>query len=395
VSGDSGICAIPFWDATGYNVKVAAPIGPIRPADDLRAHSHARRAVRLFFQTVSEAFADASLDHSPLPEQRIGLAAGASVNYIDHRLMAPYFASSTNQYQAIDVARLGTELKDPSIFFRRQGETMLALPARRFSLGGPALLIDTACAASSHAIGEAFRLVQSGTVDAMIAGGAAALVAPIGILAFDLIGALSRNPDPREASWPFDWKRDGFVMGEGSGAIVLESLNSARSRGVRSYAELAGYSNNLNAHSLTDPSPDGASEARSISNALKDAGLAPEEIDYVAAHGTSTPKNDAVETQAIKRAFGAHAGRLLVSSNKGQIGHTISAAGVFNVACAALAIAEQCVPPTANLKNPDPECDLDYVPGMGRGAPVRAAIANAFAFGGQNAVLVLRSQAGL
>jgi 3-oxoacyl-[acyl-carrier-protein] synthase II len=269
-----------------------------------------------------------------------------------------------------------------------------SVPAKLLKLAGPAFVMDTACAASSHAIGEAFRLVRLGKVKAMLAGGAAALVSPLPILAFSLLGALSRNADPELASRPFDRQRDGFVMGEGGGAVVLENLESAKARGARIYAELAGYGSSLNAHTLTDPSPDGSAEAQAISIALRQASLAPEDVDYIAAHGTSTPKNDPIETAAIKRAFGSHAKHLMVSSNKGQIGHTISAAGVCNVICAVKAIVEGQVPPTMHLRSPDPQCDLDYVANRSRAATVRAALANAFAFGGQNAVLAVRAWAG-
>jgi 3-oxoacyl-[acyl-carrier-protein] synthase II len=217
------------------------------------------------------------------------------------------------------------------------------------------------------------------------------VVSPIGILAFAVLGALSTNPDPEEASRPFDRRRDGFVMGEGAGAVVLERLESARARGARVYGEVAGYGATLNAGSLTDPSPDGASEEWAMRLALREAALSPEEVDYVAAHGTSTPRNDAVETKALRRVFGRHAGRLLVSSNKGQIGHTISAAGVCNLICALKAVEQGWVPPTAHYREPDPECDLDYVPNVGRQAAVRGALVNAFGFGGQNAVLAVRA----
>jgi len=269
-----------------------------------------------------------------------------------------------------------------------------SVPAKLLKLAGPAFVMDTACAASSHAIGEAFRLVRLGKVKAMLAGGAAALVSPLPILAFSLLGALSRSADPEVASRPFDRQRDGFVMGEGGGAVVLESLESAQARGARIYAELAGYGSSLNAYTLTDPSPDGSAEARAMTIALQQASLAPEEVDYIAAHGTSTPKNDPIETIAIKRVFGPLAKRLMVSSNKGQIGHTISAAGVCNVICAVQAIFQGQVPPTMHLRTPDPQCDLDYVANQSRAAKVRAALANAFAFGGQNAVLALRTWTG-
>jgi 3-oxoacyl-[acyl-carrier-protein] synthase II len=271
------------------------------------------------------------------------------------------------------------------------GDMMATVPARALGLAGPSWVTDTACAASAHTIGEAYRLIRRGKVRAMVAGGAAALVNPIAILAFALIGALTRNGDPVSASRPFDKGRDGFVMGEAAGAIVLESLSSAKARGARIYAELSGFGTSLNAGSLTDPSPDGATEARAMVLALNEAGLRPEEIDFIAAHGTSTPKNDLVETMAIKRVFGTRSPHIPVSSNKGQLGHTISAAGVCNVISAAKAISTGVVPPTMHLENPDPACDLDYVPNQSRRQEVRAAIANAFAFGGQNAVLTIKA----
>jgi 3-oxoacyl-[acyl-carrier-protein] synthase II len=340
---------------------------------------------------VREAFGDAGLDVTPIPSDDIGIAAGSSVNYIDHRLIREYFSRWDAAKRKLAFDGLGLGSARPEVFARRAGDMMASVPARLLHLGGPTFAVDTACAASSHAIGEAYRLVRRGRVPAMIAGGSAALVSPLGIIAFSLLGALSRSTDPAEASRPFDRLRDGFVMGEGAGAIVLESLSSALRRGARIYGELVGYGSTSNAGSLTDPSADGCPEARAMASALAEGGMAPEEVDYIAAHGTSTLKNDATETLAIKRVFGAHAQRLLVSSNKGQIGHTISAAGVSNVICAIKAINEGVVPPTMNLRNPDAECDLDYVPNQSRRMPVRGAIANAFAFGGQNTALAIRA----
>jgi 3-oxoacyl-[acyl-carrier-protein] synthase II len=214
---------------------------------------------------------------------------------------------------------------------------------------------------------------------------------PITVLAFSRIGALTASADPATASRPFDRRRDGFVLGEGAAAVVLEPYEAARTRGARIYAELAGAATTTNGSSLTDPSPGGEIEAATITLALADAGVVPAEVDYIAAHGTSTPRNDVTETQAIHRALGAHAVRVQVSSNKGQIGHTLPAAGAINVVTAVMALASQTVPPTATLRVPDPECDLDYVARVGRPASVRVALAHAFAFGGQNAVIVLRA----
>jgi 3-oxoacyl-[acyl-carrier-protein] synthase II len=401
LAGDSGIAPLSFWDPSEYSTKVVAEVKhvPRETGSDSIPAAWCRRGVRLFLPVVREALADAQLDRTgtspdPPPEQ-IGIAVGTSVNYLDMYLMKHYFQLRKPDSPELDMARFAREGQQPdNSFYRRLGDMIAGVPAKLLKLAGPAFVMDTACAASSHAIGEAFRLVRLGKVRAMLAGGAAALVSPLPILAFSLLGALSRNANPELASRPFDRQRDGFVMGEGGGAVVLETLESAQARGARIYAELAGYGSSLNAYTLTDPSPDGSAEARAISIALKQADMLPEDVDYIAAHGTSTPKNDPIETAAIKRAFGLQAKRLMVSSNKGQIGHTISAAGVCNLICAVKAIAEGHVPPTMHLRSPDPQCDLDYVPNQSRAARVRAALANAFAFGGQNAVLAVRALAG-
>ncbi len=397
ISGENGIARISHWDPSEYSTKVAAeakhtseeqPISPNTPTGSCR------RGVRLFQAAAREAFLDAQLDRVSVPSAEIGVAAGASVSYLDMRLLRQYFRLRKPDRQTLDMIRLAREGAQPeSSFHRRLGDLMASAPAKALKLSGPSFVVDTACAASSHAIGEAYRLVARGRVKAMLAGGGAALVSPFSILAFSLIGALSRNENPDEASRPFDRHRDGFVMGEGAGAVILENQDSARGRGARIYAEIAGYGSTLNAYNLTDPSPSGCMEAHAMRLALSEAGIAPEEVDYIAAHGTSTPKNDPTETAAIKQVFSAHARRLMISSNKGQIGHTISAAGVCNLICAVKAIADSVVPPTMHLQNPDPECDLDYVANRSRPGRVRAALANAFAFAGQNAVLAVRAAA--
>jgi len=397
ISGESGIAKISHWDATEYSIKVAAEaihtpeepsVSPNTPAGSCR------RVVRLFQAAAREAFLDAQLDRAPVPSAEFGVAAGASVSYLDMRLLRQYFRLRKPDRQMLDMIRFAGEGDQPkNSFHRRLGDMMASVPAKALKLRGPSLVVDTACAASSHAIGEAYRLVARGRAKAMLAGGGAALVSPLSILAFSLIGALSRDENPDQASRPFDRRRDGFVMGEGAVAVILENLENARARGARIYAEVVGYGSTLNAFNLTDPSPSGSMEAHAMRLALTEAGLPAEEVDYVAAHGTSTPKNDPTETAAIKQVFGGHARRLMVSSNKGQIGHTISAAGVCNLICAVKAIADSVVPPTMHLQNPDPECDLDYVANRSRPGRVRAALANAFAFAGQNAVLAVRAAA--
>ncbi len=397
LAGDNGIAPLSFWDPAEYSTKVVAEVKHVPPdtGSEEIPRSWCRRGVRLFLPVTREAFQDAQLDRASLPPRDIGIAAGTSVNYLDMYLMKHYFELRHPERPELDMARFAREGRQPdNSFYRRLGDMFASVPAKVLKLGGPSFVMDTACAASSHAIGEAFRLVRLGKVKAMIAGGAAALVSPLPILAFTLLGALSRNANPELASRPFDRQRDGFVMGEAGGAVVLESLESAQARGARIYAELGGYGSSLNAYTMTDPSPDGSAEAQAMTIALKQAGMAPEDVDYIAAHGTSTPKNDPIETTAIKRVFGDHARKLMVSSNKGQIGHTISAAGVCNLICAVQTIAQGQVPPTMHLRTPDPQCDLDYVPNQSRTAKIRAALSNAFAFGGQNAVLAVRAWAG-
>jgi len=401
LAGDNGIAPLSFWDPAEYNTKVVAEVKhvPRETGSESVPVAWCRRGVRLFLPVARETLQDAGLRSENgaqyFSPSDIGIAVGTSVNYLDMALMKHYFQLRKPDSPALDMARFAREGRQPdNSFYRRLGDMIASVPAKLLKLGGPAFVMDTACAASSHAIGEAFRLVRLGKVKAMLAGGAAALVSPLPILAFSLLGALSRNSDPQIASRPFDRQRDGFVMGEGGGAVLLETAESAQARGARIYAELAGYGSSLNAYTLTDPSPDGSAEARAISIALQQASLTPDDIDYVAAHGTSTPKNDPIETAAIKKVFGQQAKRLMVSSNKGQIGHTISAAGVCNLICAVKAIAEGHVPPTMHLRSPDPQCDLDYVPNQSRAAVVRAALAHAFAFGGQNAVLAVRGYAG-
>jgi 3-oxoacyl-[acyl-carrier-protein] synthase II len=395
VAGESGIRPITYFDASEYGCRVAAEVrdGHHDPDDVGVPVERCRRGVRLFAKAVHGAWRDAGLDLDPPAPERAGVAAGVTVNYVNMAMIRHHFRFRAAGTTTLDLARFAREggHEPAPLFHRRQGDLAAALPARALGITGPTIAVDTACAASAFAIGEAFRTIQRGRARVMVAGGGASIVSPVGLLAFSVLGALSRNPDPAQASRPFDRHRDGFVMGEGGGAVVLEDRDHARARGARVYAEVCGYGTTLNGHSLTDPSPEGASEAQAIRLALADAAMAAEEVGYIAAHGTSTAKNDAAETAAIKKALGGHASRVAVSSNKGQIGHTISAAGVCNVIAAVKAMTHGCVPPTAHYRTPDPECDLDYVPNVGRRAQIGAALAHAFAFGGQNAVLALRA----
>jgi len=266
-----------------------------------------------------------------------------------------------------------------------------ALIAGSFGIMGSSTTIQTACTSSAQALGEALRAIQRGAVDAALSGGSECIVSPIEMQLFCLLGALSRrNDQPERASRPFDAERDGFVLGEGAGFVVLERLDQALARRAPIIAELAGYGTSCDAYRVTDEAPDGRGAILAMKRALEDAALAAEEIDYINAHGTSTPMNDRVETAAIKAVFGQHAYRLAVSSTKSLIGHTISAAGAIELITCVLALREQMVPPTINYEAPDPECDLDYVPNLARPARLRAVLSNSFGFGGHNDCLVVR-----
>jgi 3-oxoacyl-[acyl-carrier-protein] synthase II len=261
----------------------------------------------------------------------------------------------------------------------------------RFGAKGPNSATATACAASSHAIGDAVKIIQRGDADAMIAGGSEAAITPMGIGGFAAMRALStRNDAPEKASRPFDKNRDGFVVGEGAGVVVLETLEQARRREAPIYAEVAGYGMSSDAYHITAPSEDGDGAVRVMSRALEDANVRPQQVDYVNAHGTSTPYNDRTESMAIKKVFGEHARRLPVSSTKSMTGHLLGGAGGLEAGICALVVKEQILPPTINYETPDPDCDLDYVPNKARRADVGHVLSNSFGFGGTNAALLLK-----
>jgi 3-oxoacyl-[acyl-carrier-protein] synthase II len=261
----------------------------------------------------------------------------------------------------------------------------------RFGAKGPNSATCTACSASAHAIGDALEIIRRDAADVMIAGGSEAAITPMGVGGFAAMRALStRNDDPERASRPFDIDRDGFVMGEGSGVIVLEELEFARARGAHIYAELVGYGMSADAFHITAPSEDGDGGVRVMEAALGDAGVEPSVVGYINAHGTSTPYNDKLETLAIKKCFGAHASRVAISSTKSMTGHLLGAAGGLEAGISALVIERQMLPPTINLDNPDPECDLDYVPRRARPAVVEYALSNSFGFGGTNGALLFK-----
>jgi 3-oxoacyl-[acyl-carrier-protein] synthase II len=265
----------------------------------------------------------------------------------------------------------------------------------RFGLKGPNSATCTACSTGAHAVGDSFKIIQRGDADAMLCGGAEAAITPMGVGGFAAMRALStRNDDPEHASRPFDADRDGFVIGEGAGVLLLEELERARGRGAKIYAELVGYGMSSDAFHITQPSEDGDGAVRVMTNAIKDAGIQPHDVDYINAHGTSTHYNDKLETMAIKKVFGDSAYSVPVSSTKSMMGHLLGAAGGVEAGISALALRDQIVPPTANYEKPDPECDLDYVPNAARRASMRYALSNSFGFGGTNAALLMKRYDG-
>jgi len=326
---------------------------------------------------------------------RLGIFVGTSGGRVDLQRMAEiaYRSRAENGREISVPAYIKEYCKNlnGNFVLRLFPQYVTALVAGRFGITGSSSTIQTACTSSAQAVGEALRAIQRGSVDAALSGGSECIVSPIELQLFCLLGALSRrNGEPERASRPFDAERDGFVLGEGAGVLVLERLDHALERKAPILAELAGYGTSCDAYRVTDEAPDGRGAILAMRRALEDACLPPEEIDYVNAHGTSTPMNDRVETLAIKAVFGTHAHKLAVSSTKSMIGHTISAAGAIELTTCVLALRDQMIPPTINYEYPDPECDLDYVPNHARTGKLEAVLSNSFGFGGHNDCLVVK-----
>ena len=382
LGGRSGVGPITAFDASGWPVRIAAEVRGFDPVARFGRHE-ARRMDR--FAALARAAADEAVAHAgldlpgPCPD-RVGVYLGTGIGGIGGIVEGArsFFAE-------------GPRGLSPFFLPRVLANMAAAQVAIRWGARGPSLCVDTACAAGAHAIGEAWRAIRAGEADVVLAGGSEAAVTPLAVAGFLVMKALSRrNDDPTRASRPFDADRDGFVIGEGAAVLVLEGWDHAVRRGAHIHAELAGYALTCDAWHLTAPDPDGDGAARCMALALRSAGLAPEEVDCVNAHGTSTPANDVLETRAIRRVFGSHADRLAVSGTKSVTGHLLGAAGALEAAATVLALRDGVVPPTSTLERPDPDCDLDYVPGVARPMSLRAAISNSFGFGGTNACLALR-----
>src|SRR5687768_3086219 len=326
-----------------------------------------------------QAWREAGLQVTPQNAERIGVNYGSGIGGL------PLIEAQHHELEEKGPRRISPFFIPGTIINMTAGLLSIEIGAK-----GPNLAMVTACTTSTHCIGEAMKSIRYGDADVMIAGGAEAVVTELAIGGFAAARALStRNDDPATASRPWDKERDGFVLGEGAGAMMLEEYEHAKARGAKIYCEVVGYGVSADAFHMTAPPDDGDGGYRAMRNALKDAGLNPEQIDYINAHGTSTPLGDVAETKAIKRLLGARAAKVAVNSTKSMTGHLLGAAGGVEAVFSALAIRDQVSPPTINLRNPDPECDLDYVPNEARRMPIRAALSNSFGFGGTNGTLVL------
>ena len=381
-NGKPGITEITRFDTTGFGAKIAGEVKDFNAEDfiDKKLARRMDRYIHFALASAQMAIEDAKLKIADNLKERVGVIVGTTGGGIE--------TWEKNQRLLLQGA-----LHEISPFFIPAYITNMAAAqiALRFGAKGPNFAPTTACAAGTHALGDAFRLIQRGDVEVMMAGGSEAGVNPLSIAGLDAMRALShRNDAPQKASRPFDRDRDGFVTGEGAGIVVLEELDFALERGANIYAEVVGYGANCDAYHITSPSPDGKGATRCMRLALADADIAPDEVDYINAHGTSTVRNDRSETMAIKAAFGEHARKLAISSNKSMIGHLWGGSGAVEAIFTIFTIKQGIIPPTINYETPDPECDLDYVPNRARKAKVKTAISNSFGFGGTNGVLVFK-----
>lgn len=383
LAGRSGIGPITHFDASRHDCRIAGEVKGFDPLDylDRKDVKRTDRFVHLAMAATRQALEDADFHITDLNAEQVGVILGTGIGGI--RVL--------EEQQTIYLQK-GPDRCSPFMVPMMIANMAAGHLAIHFGAKGPNSCTVTACASGSNAIGDAFRLIQRGEVQAAITGGTEAAVTPLSMAGFSAMKALStRNDTPEQACRPFDRDRDGFVMGEGAGILVLEELEHARARGAKIYAEIVGYGLTCDAHHMTNPAPGGEGAARAMRLALKDAGLQPGDVQHINAHATSTPVGDIAEVQAIKSVFGEHAPRLAISATKSMTGHLLGGAGGIATVATALAIHHGWVPPTLNLDNPDPECEgLDFVPHKGRQMAVEAALVNAFGFGGHNVTLALR-----
>ena len=383
-AGKSGIAPIQGMDASDFVCKIGGEVRDYDPLPYFSNPKEGRRVDRytaLAMGAAKMAIADSGMDPEKLDVTRVGVMVGSGIGGL-----------ATLEKNHTACMNKGPARVSPFTIPMMISNIASGLISMEYGFGGPNMSIVTACATANNSVGEAWRMIKFGDADMFVAGGSEASFTPMGLAGFGNMRALStRNDEPQRASRPFDVGRDGFVMGEGSGVVIIEELEHAKARGATIYAELAGYGVSADAYHLSAPSPDGTGPARAMAMALKHAGLNPEDIAYLNAHGTSTPLGDIAETKAMKIAFGDYAKNgLMVSSTKSMTGHLLGAAGAIELAACVMAVNEGVVPPTINLEDQDPECDLDYVPNESREVDVKAAMSNGFGFGGHNATLVVK-----
>lgn len=381
--GRSGAGAISSFDASGLPVQIACEVSDFDATDFIPAKEAARTDR---FTHLALAAAALAAEHAGIPDDgfergRTGTVIGSGIGGLQ-TIVAEHDAMLAGGHRRVS----------PFMVPKLMPNGAAGQIAMRFGLTGPTYAVSSACASGAHAIGEAARQIRSGVAEVMLAGGTEAALTPLAVAAFARMGALSkRNDDPQRASRPFDAERDGFVFGEGAGILVLESRDAAERRGAEILATLAGYGASCDASHVTQPDPEGKGAEKAMREALKDAFLISDDIDYINAHGTSTPMNDRIETHAIHKVFGVEAKRIPITSTKSQTGHLLGAAGAVEAAATIMVLSKGLIPATINLENPDPNCDLDYVTDGIREAPLRYGLSNSFGFGGQNASLIFKA----
>ena len=382
LAGKSGISRITRFDPAAFSAQIAGEVQGFEVTEYISAKEARRMDTFIHFGMAAgiQALRDSGLEVTPENADRIGVNIGSGIGGL------PIIEQTRDDYLKSGPRKISPFFIPAAIINMISGDLSIM-----FGLKGPNFAMVTACSTAAHCIGESGRLIEYGDADVMIAGGSEATVTPLAVGGFASARALStRNDDPQAASRPWDKERDGFVLGEGAGIVVLEEFEHAKRRGARIYAELAGFGMSADAYHMTAPMADGDGAARCMASAMRNAEINPDEIDYINAHGTSTPLGDVAETVAVKRCFGEHAKKLAMSSTKSMTGHLLGAAGGVEAVFSVLALTDQVAPPTVNLINQDPSCDLDYVPNSARQMPVRAVLSNSFGFGGTNGTLIFR-----
>ncbi len=403
LNGKSGVGSIRSFDASGHPVKIAAEVGdfdakPFVPPSQRKSLKIMGRAMRFAVGAAGLAVQDAGFSADWNVPERVGVVMGTGLVPIDLPEITPALMQSCTAEGELETAQLGRS--GPNVLFplwilKYLPNMVAAHISMALNAQGPNSTITTACAAGTQAVGEAFRLIARDDADIVLSGGADSRIDPLLMLAYSALGALSTSDRPAsEVSRPFDGRRDGFVLGEGAGVLVLEELEHAKKRGATIYAEVVGLGSSFDAYAVTKPDPDAKGAARAIQEALREARVDVHDVDYINAHGTSTRLNDLMETAAVKRAFGEKAKKLPMSSIKSMVGHLIGAAGAVEAVALALTLHDGALPPTINQTQADPACDLDYVPNTAREVPVKTGVSTSFGFGGQNAALVMRRFAG-